>query len=73
MKHLEDCLEFQKKIEAKSPLADMGFFLLFMGLFILSVMWRVDYDSHYFVQIMRDWVIEEEFPAPDSYIYKNFG
>ena len=33
---------------------------------------RVDYDSHYFVQIMRDWVIEEEFPAPDAYIYKEF-
>ena len=69
----ERILTFQKKIEAKSPLVDMGFFLVFMGLFTLSVMWRVDYDSHYFVQIMRDWVIEEEFPAPDSYIYKNFG
>ena len=72
MKH-ERILSFQKKIEAKSPLADMGCFLVFMGLFTLSVMWRVDYDSHYFVQIMRDWVIEEEFPAPDAYIYKNFG
>jgi len=72
MKH-ERILSFQKKIEAKSPLADMGCFLVFMGLFTLSVMWRVDYDSHYFVQIMRDWVIEEEFPAPDAYMYKNFG
>ncbi len=66
-------MNFQRSIEERSPLGDMCIFLIFMMFFVFAVMWRVDYDSHYFVQIMRDWVIEEEFAMEDAAVYKNFG
>eukprot|EP00943_MAST-04B_sp_MAST-4B-sp1_P002034 g2034.t1 len=72
-KKFDIIMDFQKSIEERSPLFDMCVFLIFMMFFVFAVMWRVDYDSHYFVQIMRDWVIEEEFPTPETSIYKNFG
>jgi hypothetical protein len=72
-KKFDIIMDFQKSIEERSPLFDMCVFLIFMMFFVFAVMWRVDYDSHYFVQIMRDWVIEEEFSTPETTIYKNFG
>ena len=72
-KKMDLIMNFQRSIEERSPLGDMCIFLIFMMFFVFAVMWRVDYDSHYFVQIMRDWVIEEEFAMEDASIYKNFG
>ena len=72
-KKMDLIMNFQRSIEERSPLGDMCIFLIFMMFFVFAVMWRVDYDSHYFVQIMRDWVIEEEFSMEDAAVYKNFG
>ena len=64
---------FESEILEKSPIRDMMFFGLFLLVFSMAVFYKVDPDSHYFVRIMDDWVVQEEFSMSDAAIYKNFG
>jgi hypothetical protein len=65
-------LDFEHQILEKSPVRDMMVYLFFLFIFALAVFWKVDSDSHYFVRMMDDWIVQEEFSDSDTQIYKNF-
>ena len=64
--------DFEDEIKRKSPLRTTMYFLIFLIMFSFSVFLRVDNEALYFVSIMDDWVVQEEFLQSDASIYKNF-
>ena len=69
----EKLRKFENKIKMESPLRSTCYYMMFLVLFAVAVFLRVDSEALYFVTIMDDWVVQEEFSPSDSQIYKNFN